>query len=108
MPGGQITYIAPDGHLGYTQAHMNEYPAGSILLPLILGMDSLLEPARFLTTGAFGANGFMGCPLDGSPGEYQVFAAINNATAPTRNITDCPIFTALAFNYEGPPVYQYE
>lgn len=107
VPGGQLVYVAPDGHLGYTIAHDISYPSGSVPSPFIFGRPTRNQSSTYLTTGAFGAQGFMGCPIPESPGIYLVYADMTNATVTNGNLTACISFQAVASNYYGPPVYQY-
>lgn len=107
VPGGQQLYIAEDGHIGFTQAHSAAIPQGANPCPFTYEKKASsqfgivnLDPSR-----AFGAVDFMGCPTDS--GKYQVFAALQNATVPQGNVTDCIGFSALAFNYTGATAWQY-
>jgi hypothetical protein len=100
VPGGQLIYVRKDGSLGYTQAHSAAYPQGAIA-----GGDltySKPEDASYGTLGtrAFGAKGFMACPTTDQG--YQVFAAINNVTAPQGDRTACSEFVALTMDETDP------
>jgi len=104
VPGGQLVYVAPEGYLGFTQAHSAYYPPGSIIGPLTY---SFTPGASFgiLGTYAFGATGFMACPNTSNLTEvssWQVFAALQNATVPTGNVADCLGFDAAAIDYISP------
>jgi hypothetical protein len=44
--------------------------------------------------GPFNAQGLMACPL-GANGLWQVFAAMNNATVPQGNVSECLGFDPL-------------
>lgn len=105
MAGGQVVYAAPDGHLGYTKAHSNDYPAGSVPNPFILGRPSGTN-ATWLTTGVFGGQAFLGCPADESPGVYQIYANFPNVIV-SGNFSNCISFQGKAYNHHGPQPYQY-
>jgi len=106
VPGGQQIYVAPSGALSFTQAHSISIPTGSAIGPF-----SVSPGASFATysTTAFGATGFMACPNQATnPSQWQVFAALQNATVPTGKVSDCLGFDALATNYTGPvAAWQY-
>jgi len=106
VPGGQQIYVAPDGSLSFTQAHSIYIPTGSALGPFTVTAG--VPDARYSFTG-WGASGFMACPNTASdPTSWQVFAALQNATVPTKNVNDCLGFDALALNYTGTvPAWQY-
>jgi hypothetical protein len=96
--------VAPDGHLGYTQAHSANYPTGAVLSPFTYTKAS---GAAFgtLGTNAFGATGFMACPNNGV---YQIFANIQSAIVPSGNVNDCLGFDALTSDYtEGVAAWEY-
>jgi len=104
VPGGQLVYVAPDGSLGFTQAHSASYPLGAVLEPFTY---SFTPGASFgyVSTNAFNATGFMACPNNKNETlatSWQVFAALQNATVPTGNVSDCLGFDALAPPYSNP------
>ena len=54
----------------------------------------------------FGAHGLMACPTDDE--EWQVYAAMDNATVPSGNVNDCVGFWAITSDWdEGPAAWQY-
>jgi len=89
--------VAPDGHLGFTQAHSAFYPPGSVLSPFTYTKAS---GAAFGTLGtkAFGATGFMACPNNGV---YQIFADFKGAIVPGGNVSACLGFDALTSDFTG-------
>ncbi len=95
MPGGQQLFVTPHGEIGYTQAHSAYIPSGSVLCPFTYYKE-LNAPVGVLSTQAFGARGFMACPTGGDT--WQVFANLNNATVPQRNVSECLGFDALAID----------
>ena len=71
VPGGQRVYVAHDLSIGYTSPHSAIEPEGSIEC---LDVNRDTDPgAQTLTlwSTAFGANGFMACPVDG---RWELFA----------------------------------
>jgi hypothetical protein len=71
VPGGQRVYVAHDLSIGYTSPHSAVEPEGSIEC---LDVNRDTDPgAQTLTlwSTAFGANGFMACPVDG---RWELFA----------------------------------
>ena len=100
VPGGQLIFVAPDGHLGFSQAHSAQYPLGSALAPLDYSRAADTQFGR-ITTNAFGATGFMACPQssNATTSLWQVFVSLANATVPTGNTSDCLGFDALASDY---------
>ena len=99
VPGGQLIYVRTDGSLGFTQAHSASYPTGAII-----GGDltySKTDGAQFGTLGtrAFGATGFVACPIKDQG--YQVFAAIN-ATEADSPLAGCLGFNALTIDETDP------
>jgi hypothetical protein len=71
----------------------------------IIGGDfnfAMSEGAQFGTLGtqAFGAKGFMACPMENQG--YQVFAAMSNATAPGGDLAACLGFEALTIDKADP------
>jgi len=98
VPGGQQVYVDITGYVGYTQAHSDFYPPGAFL-----GLFTYFQPSYeqygYLSTDAFGAQGFMACPTP--YGTYQIFAAFVNATVPLGNISACIGFDAVTAPYSG-------
>lgn len=60
VPGGQQTYVAPDGALSYTQAHSAYYPPGSQF-----GAFSGIG-GELVYSGLNGTTGWLACPVNGS------------------------------------------
>lgn len=109
VPGGQLVYVAPDGHLGFTQAHSASYPTGAVLSPFTY-TKNVGDTYGDLSTNAFGATGFMGCPTVDGSGLYQVFAAFAGAVVPNGDISTCLGFDALTVDYSlnpAPAAWQY-
>jgi len=111
VPGGQAIYVDPRGALRFTQAHSAYEPTGSSQGPFVYTPPSSPSSTfgHWSYTGA-GASGFMACPVPAKNAtavpfrsrvaaaatQYQVFAALRNATVPTGNVNDCLGFDALA------------
>jgi hypothetical protein len=100
-------YISPDGSIGFTQAHSVSIPSNSVFCPFTYKKEESNQfgLVNLNASMAFGAVDFMGCPTN--DGRYQVFAALQNATVPQGNVSDCIGFGALAFDYTGPTAWQY-
>ncbi len=68
-----------------------------------MGLFTYFQPGYeqygYLSTDAFGAQGFMACPTTNGP--YQIFAAFVNATVPNGNISACIGFDAVTYPYNG-------
>jgi hypothetical protein len=90
--------VAVEGYLGFTQAHSGSYPAGAILGPFTYFQPGYYRYG-YLSTDAFGAQGFMACPT--ATGTYQVYAALTNATVPNGNISSCIGFDAFTEVYNS-------
>jgi hypothetical protein len=92
--------------VSYTSPHSIAMPAGSQQGPFEWFKGS--PNGRFSTT-SFGAKGFMACPDHSTQKTaWQVFAAIQNATVPTGNVSDCLGFDALTTAYSGSiPAWEY-
>jgi hypothetical protein len=106
VPGGQQIYVNPQGALSFTQAHSIYIPTGSSYGPFNYSPG---QPFGHYTFEGWGATGFMACPNTvGNPSSWQVFAAIQNATVPTGDVSDCLGFDAAAIAYNGSvPAWQY-
>ncbi|KAJ5889623.1 hypothetical protein N7504_010433 [Penicillium tannophilum] len=110
VPGGQSIYVAPSGALSFTTPHSGYIPAGSSQGPFVYTPGASGNPLGTWTYTGQGASGFMACPVPASntgsaaarraaaaaPPTWQVYAAQQNATVPTGNVTDCLGFDALA------------
>jgi hypothetical protein len=95
VPGGQQIYVTPGGEIGYTQAHSLLMPEGSIACPFAYTKAPGAYVGHLLMIGGpFNAQGLMACPL-GANGLWQVFAAMNNATVPQGNVSECLGFDPL-------------
>jgi hypothetical protein len=71
VPGGQRIYVSHDLSIGYTSPHSAMQPEGSVDC---LDVDRDANPGSqslTLWSTAFGANGFMACPVDG---RWELFA----------------------------------
>ncbi|KAF9884876.1 hypothetical protein FE257_000943 [Aspergillus nanangensis] len=119
VPGGQQIYVDNHGALTFTIPHSGYIPPGSSVGPFEY------EPAapgqvigHWYYTGQ-GASGFMACPvpvanategaaLQKSP-QWQVYAALKNATVPSGNVGDCLGFSAMAVarNTTTPAAWEY-
>jgi hypothetical protein len=99
-------YAAPNGLISYTQAHSVSMPPGSILCPFTYQKQDG-DAFGTLSTNVFGARGLMACPTDDY--QWQVFAAMPNATVPSGDVDDCVGFGALTYDYEedGAAAFQY-
>lgn len=117
VPGGQAIYVAPDGALSFTQAHSAYIPPGSAVTGFSYTPHETEEGRGtygFNGMGGAGAGGFMACPdsLGAENPDWQVFAAVQNATVPTGDTADCLGFKAMALTYtapheDGPVAWQY-
>ncbi|KAJ5104176.1 hypothetical protein N7532_004705 [Penicillium argentinense] len=95
VPGGQQVYVAPSGALSFTQAHSANIPPAP-----------QSAPWSHYTFNGWGASGFMACPTEDN--RWQVFVAMQNATVPQGNVSDCLGFSAMALPYKGEvPAWQY-
>ncbi|KAL3476771.1 hypothetical protein BJX99DRAFT_227284 [Aspergillus californicus] len=94
VPGGQQIYVSPEGALKFTQAHSMNIPSGSSLGPFayVPGPPGSYF-GHYEYTGQ-GSSGFMACPTDNA--EWQVYAALQNATVPSGDVGDCLGFSAIA------------
>ncbi|KAG9241595.1 hypothetical protein BJ878DRAFT_519883 [Calycina marina] len=82
VPGGQSGYVTTDGQLGYTIAHSNAKPEGSVSAPFLY-----IPQATPNTVGnlQFNAAGFEACPCNETTGVYQIYAV----GGPAFVRTDC-------------------
>ena len=99
VPAGQVVYVLPDGQIGFSEAHSDEYPDGAVLDPFVFSPEDSETFTGTITITAFGANGIMGCP--DKNGNYQAYAAMANATVPTGCVDDCIGVDAVTLNYTG-------
>ncbi|KAJ5166287.1 uncharacterized protein N7482_005068 [Penicillium canariense] len=108
VPGGQRIYVDRAGALSFTTPHSGYIPPGSSQGPF------KYTPGQSFGTWTYsgqGASGFMACPAPANStavgrhvrrqaplrtDRWQVFAALQNATVPTGNVSDCLGFDALA------------
>ncbi|KEF62759.1 uncharacterized protein A1O9_00732 [Exophiala aquamarina CBS 119918] len=97
VPGGQQVYALPNGELQFTSAHSNLIPAGAVSQPFVYVPQPDAQYGT-VTTYAFGADGFMACPTQGSIA-YQVFINIPNAVVPLGDVTACVPVSPLAVTY---------
>ena len=96
VPGGQQVYAAPDGSIGYTHPHSVVVPSGSVLCPFTYRKQDGDEFGT-ISTSVFGARGLMACPTES--GDWQVFAALRNATVPQGDINECVRFMGVTETY---------
>lgn len=113
VPGGQAIYVAPSGALSFTTAHSAYIPPGSAVTGFKYTAHETEEGRGTYGFNGMGAKGWMACPSskDEKP-EWQVFAAMRNATVPTGDTKDCLGFSGMASTYdpepnEGPIAWQY-
>ncbi|KAJ6113396.1 hypothetical protein N7523_006713 [Penicillium sp. IBT 18751x] len=116
VPGGQQIYVDASGALSFTVPHSGYIPAGSSTGPF------KYTPGASFGTWTYsgqGASGFMACPVpqapssssatpsatatpssvarrSAQPSKWQVYAALQNATVPSGQVSDCLGFDALA------------
>jgi hypothetical protein len=116
VPGGQQIYVDGTGALSFTVPHSGYIPAGSSTGPF------KYSPGQSIGTWTYsgqGASGFMACPVPqaaSSPSatpsatatplsaarrsaqrsQWKVYAALQNATVPSGQVSDCLGFEALA------------
>ncbi|KAL2868756.1 putative IgE binding protein [Aspergillus lucknowensis] len=94
VPGGQQIYVSPEGALKFTQAHSAYIPPGSSYGPFAYVPGAPNQPFGHYNYTGWGASGFMACPTEDE--NWQVFAALKNATVPSGNVADCLGFSAIA------------
>jgi hypothetical protein len=105
VAGGQSIYVRTDGSLGFTQAHSVSIPLGAVQGSFTYTKTEGMAYGT-LGTYAFGARGFMACPT--ACEGFQVFAAIDNATAPLGKLDDCLGFDALTMDSTDPNEAAFE
>lgn len=100
VPGGQQVYVAPDGQLGYTQAHSGSMPPGSVTTPFQYIPES--EPNR---VGSLTFNGgfWVACQAPEGNGVYQIYAQ----AASSFSRTDCTSISFSTSSYQGNSAWQY-
>jgi hypothetical protein len=106
VPGGQQTYMTPEGELGYTEAHSASMPPGAMPCPFTYTKAPGAYVGRLGIGEASGNTGLMACPTL-NYGVWQVFAALRNASVPLRNVSQCIGFEALAADVEDVDAWQY-
>ncbi|KAL4898692.1 hypothetical protein BDV59DRAFT_197571 [Aspergillus ambiguus] len=100
VPGGQQIYVDAHGALSFTVPHSGYIPPGSSMGPF---EHTPGNPIGHWTYKGQGTNGFMACPVpvngtadvQKSP-QWQVYAALQNATVPSGRVGDCLGFDAMA------------
>ena len=114
VPGGQAIYVAPSGALSFTTAHSAYIPPGSAVTGFKYTAHETEKGRGTYGFNGMGATGWMACPSskEVERPEWQVFAAVQNATVPTGNTADCLGFSAMALTFErehseGPVAWQY-
>ena len=116
VPGGQQIYVDATGALSFTVPHSAYMPPGSSIGPFKYSPG---QPLGTWTYSGQGASGFMACPVPQAPSsssaspsatatpmsaarrssqapQWQVYAALQNATVPSGKVSDCLGFDALA------------
>jgi hypothetical protein len=94
VPGGQQVYVDRSGALRFTSPHSAYMPPGSSTGPFTYTPGNPI--GHYVYTGQ-GASGFMACPKQVGDGkQWQVFAALKNATVPGGRVADCLGFDAMA------------
>jgi len=109
VPGGQRVYVAPNGRLGFTQAHSSIVPTGAALSPFAL------KPGASFGTFSFaglGATELLACPTKNGTAPWQIFAnvmGLNDTDVPGGCVRECLGFDALAPTYtaSGPAAWEY-
>ncbi|KAI9725916.1 MAG: hypothetical protein M1828_002243 [Chrysothrix sp. TS-e1954] len=82
VPGGQQTYLAPDGSMGFTQAHSTSKPVGSDQ-----GRFRAFDQGGYFTY-APSPQGWLACPVSGNAGstatsvQYELLAAVVGGKVP--------------------------
>ncbi|RKF77411.1 putative secreted protein [Golovinomyces cichoracearum] len=99
-PGGQAAFVTEDGQLGYTQAHSGLQPTGSVNLPFQYTPETV---PNTIGTFKFNSGGWTACPVDDSPGTYQIYAL----AAQGFSRTNCTGIGIATVSYDGSPAYQY-
>jgi hypothetical protein len=97
VPGGQIMYVERSGAVGFTQAHSIYVPPGAAISGFTYDRGVYHDYYSF---NGWGASGFMACPDEDD--NWQVFAAMKNATVPSGDVRDCLKFASFAEHYNGP------
>lgn len=116
VPGGQEIYVDGTGALSFTQPH-SAYMPGSVTGQFKYSSSQSIGTWTF---SGQGASGFMACPVPQGPSsssatpsataspsatatpssaarpQWQVYAALQNATVPSGKVSDCLGFVALA------------
>ncbi|CAI7645928.1 unnamed protein product [Penicillium glandicola] len=119
VPGGQAIYVDDKGALRFTSPHSAYEPTGSSDGPFVYTPGASF--GRWSFSGQ-GASGFMACPtINATAGyrrsrrgvvvtpQWQVYAALKNATVPSGKVDDCLGFDALAVavNTTLPVAWEY-
>ncbi|KAL5363023.1 hypothetical protein BJX96DRAFT_111824 [Aspergillus floccosus] len=105
VPGGQQVYVDAAGALSFTVPHSGYIPPGSSTGPFEYTPG---KPIGHWVYKGQGASGFMACPVpvngtadvQKSP-QWQVYAALQNATVPSGSVGDCLGFSAMAISRNG-------
>ncbi|KAJ5757309.1 uncharacterized protein N7511_006003 [Penicillium nucicola] len=117
VPGGQAIFVDPKGALRFTSPHSAYEPAGSSDGPFNYTPGNTFGHWSYEGQGA---SGFMACPTNGTTTyrrsrraaaapQWQVYAALQNATVPSGSVSDCIGFDALAVadNSTAPATWEY-
>jgi hypothetical protein len=92
VPGGQQVYVAADGKLSYTVPHSGNTGSGSTVTGF-----SVAPAGSNVNLNFNGKNNFLACPVSGTAGEYEIYAA-EKATR-----TDCTGISVLGSADANPP-----
>ncbi|KAL8865251.1 MAG: hypothetical protein Q9174_006987 [Haloplaca sp. 1 TL-2023] len=98
VPGGQSIYVAPNGALGFTQAHSASYPPGSVFQKFTATEGTINGALGQFSFEGLGATGFIACPVSKGKGPYQVYANVKgmkDSDVPSGCKNDCLGFNAL-------------
>ena len=95
MPGGQQTYVAPNGAVSYTQAHSSSAPPGSLFSGFSLKDEDL----------TFGGQSFYGCPPEDHSDDTILYVGIPEV-ANDKNCYKIELVTAPG-NDTGFAAWQY-
>jgi hypothetical protein len=92
VPGGQQVYVAADGKLSYTVPHSGNTGTGSTRTGFSVASSGSNVNLKFN-----GTNNFLACPVSGTAGEYEIYAA-EKATR-----TDCTGISVVGSANSNPP-----
>lgn len=93
-------YIAPDGALGYTTAHTDAKPEGSILTGWV---REISNAGGAPITLANAGQSIMACPVADEDGVYQIFVQVDNSV----KSPPCIYFQARTYTATRAVAWQY-